>query len=246
MKEMMDDAREELARKKSVRMARSSRSVKTKPSEKAMNSSRDSSSDTTQCNDTPVSDTASEEENKNEALVGGVRQCDGPQMDPSCSNNTRPGPRKVRRKAPPPPCPAPPHPAPPQSRPSQPHPPGSQGLPQDRQETTAACCEKPLYETEKAESGKYPEELNPFGDVDEERVDSLSLGSVGTFCKETTVEDHEVQPVEMSSTEKEGPIDHKGLSPCETQMPDPTVHTEPIVKREKSCKFFFLVVQTFF
>ena len=106
MKEMMDDAGEELARKKSVRKARSSRSVKTNPSEKAMNSSRDSSNDTTQCNDTPVSDTAVEEENKNEALVGGVHHCDGPQVDPSCSNNTRPGPRKVRRKAPPPPRPA--------------------------------------------------------------------------------------------------------------------------------------------
>ena len=234
MKEMMDDAREELARKKSVRKARSSRSVKTKPSEKAMNSSRDSSSDTTQCNYTPVSDTAAEEENKNEALVGGtvVRQCDGPQVDPSCSNNTRPGPRKVKRKAPPPPRPAPPRPVPPQSRPSQPQPPCSQGFPQDGQETAAACCEKPLYETEKAESGKYPEELNPFGDVDEER-DSLSLGSVGAVCKETTVEDHKVQPGEMSSTEKEGLIDHKGTSPCET-----TAHTEPIPKRKKPRKFF--------
>ena len=81
--------------------------------------------------------------------------------------------------------------------------------------------------------------------MDEERVDSLSLGSVGTFCKETTVEDHEVQPVEMSSTEKEGPIDHKGPSPCETQMPDPTVHTEPIVKMEKPCKFFFSLFRHF-
>ena len=230
MKEMMDDAREELARNKSIKKARSSRSVKTKPSEKAMNSSRDSSSGTTQCNDTPVSDTAVEEENKNEAVVGGVRQCDGPQVDPSCSNNTRPGPRKVRRKAPPPPRPAPPRPAPPQSRPSQPHPTGSQGFPQDCQETTAARCEKHLNETEKAESGNYPEDLNPFGEVDEGQ-DSLSLGSVGTVCKETPetpVQDYEVQPGEMSSTEKEGLIDHKG-----------TAHTELILKRENLCKFFF-------
>ena len=236
MKEMMDDTREELARNKSARKARSSRSVKAKPSEKAINSTSDSSSDTTQCNDTPVSDTAAEEENKNEALVGGVRQCDGPQVDPSCSNNTRPGPRKVRRKAPPPPHPAPPHYAPPQSRPSQPHPPGSQGLPQDSQETAAAHCEKHLNKTEKDGSGNYPEELNPFGEVDEGQ-DSLSLGSVGTFCKETPVQD--VQPGEMSSTGKEGLIDHKGPSPCdETQTPDSTAHTEPIPKMEKPCKFF--------
>ena len=237
MKEMMDDAREELARNKSARKARSSRSVKAKPSEKAMNSSRDSSSDTTGCNDAPVSVTAAEEENANEALVGGVRQCDGPQVDPSCSNNTRPGPRKVRRKAPPPPHPAPPRPAPPQSCPSQPRPPGSQGLPQDRQETTAARCEKHLNKTEKAESGNYPEDLNPFGEVDEGQV-SLSLGSVRTVCQETPetpVQDHEVQPGEMSSTEKEALIDHKG-----------TAHTEQILKREKPCKFFFLVLRTIF
>ena len=173
--EIMQEVREEQARRKAEGKTAKYKSLKKRRSRKrgcSSNTDIAPEEDRKKAENNEVgcssgTNIAAEEDIKNNKQQGGIFPKDGPQVDSSSSSNTKVGSGKFRRQA----SPRHAHLSP---VPSQTHQPVSQGLTLEGEEKKGVQKKENLHKTVSFQIDKQPEVLHPVVD-DEEVVDSLSV-----------------------------------------------------------------------
>ena len=173
--EIMQEVREEQARRKAEGKTAKYKSLKKRRSRKRGCSSHADiapeedrkKAENDEVGSSSGTNIAAEEDIKNNKQQGGIFLKDGPQVDSSSSSNTKVGSGKFRRQA----SPRHAHLSP---VPSQTHQPVSQGLTLEGEEKKGVQKKKNLHKTVSFQIDKQPEVLHPVID-DEEVVDSLSV-----------------------------------------------------------------------
>ena len=173
--EIMQEVREEQARRKAEGKTAKYKSLKKRRSRKRGCSSHANiapeedrkKAENDEVGSSSGTNIAAEEDIKNNKQQGGIFLKDGPQVDSSSSSNTKVGSGKFRRQA----SPRHAHLSP---VPSQTHQPVSQGLTLEGEEKKGVQNKKNLHKTVSFQIDKQPEVLHPVID-DEEVVDSLSV-----------------------------------------------------------------------
>ena len=196
--EIMQEVREEQARRKAEGKTAKYKSLKKRRSRKfgcssdtdiaAKEDKKKAENNEVGC---PIgTNIAAEEDIKKNEQHGGIFPNDKSQVDSSSGSNTKVRSGKVRRQSS---C----HHAPLSPTPPQPHPSANQGMPSESEEKKGVQSKRNLHKTVRFQIDEQPEVLHPVGD-DEEALDSFSVLSSESVYRETVF----IEKDEVATKEK--------------------------------------------